>query len=512
MHDFLVFSEIIFVGKQSAHAFFESGFHFIFHRNVMNSGVKRVLFCAQKYILECMYLLKKNFVFECMNLAIVGTGYVGLTTGALFAERGNTVVCVDKNPEVVETLRRGEVHFFEPGLAEIVKSATANGTLSFTTDVRDAVVNAQATFIAVGTPSDTNGAFNMKYVVEAAREIGGALREGSDFHVVVTKSTVPQGTWKEVSDTINSALGGSRRSWAYVANPETLAEGTAVRDFSKPDRVIIGTESDRAFEFMQRLYHPFVRQKGVIERGSCASAEMAKLGANTLLALRVAAVNELAHIADVTKGADMEEIRRMIGGDARIGYQFLFPSPGYGGSCFPKDVQGLVERAERDGYRPVLLSTIHRSNETHKLYMAERIAGVLSARSPTIAVWGLTFKPGTDDMRDAASVPIITHLVNEGVQVQAYDPQSKNARRIFGDRIRFADRAYDAVGGADALVLLTEWSQFDSPDYMVLQGRMRGRTLFDLRNRWQPREANEFGFDYFGVGRNYPLRAKQDLS
>lgn len=443
-----------------------------------------------------------------MKIAMIGSGYVGLVSGALFADRGNEVICVDHNPEVVDLLNSGKIHIFEPGLEEIVRTNRATGRISFTTNISEAVANSDVIFLAVGTPSDEDGSFNLTYIKQAARDVGLALRNAKGFKVIVGKSTVPQGTFKILSEIIHNELQDSNPylEWAYVSNPETLAEGTAVRDFSSPDRIIIGTNSDRAFEVMEELYHPFVRKDRKMLRGSPSDAELAKLGANTMLALRVAAINELAKIADHTPGADMEKIRQMIGSDSRIGHTFLFPGPGYGGSCFPKDVQGLVHQAKLDGFIPSVLDQIHRSNESQKQYMGEKIMKLLSQKErPKIAIWGLTFKPGTDDMRDAASIPIITHLINQGVEVSVYDPQDKKAREIFGDRIKFCATQLEAVEQADALISLTEWPQFDSPNYAQLKVLMKGNQIFDLRNRWIPHVANKHGFDYFGIGRNYPL-------
>jgi UDPglucose 6-dehydrogenase len=342
-----------------------------------------------------------------MRLAIIGTGYVGLTTGALFADRGNKVTCVDNNENVVEGLKRGEVHIFEPGLKEIVIRTTSSKDLSFTTDLSGAVKDAEIIFLAVGTPSNDDGSFNLKFVEQAARDVGRAIKNTGGFKIVVGKSTVPQGTHMKMKSLINEELGESPGvEWAYVSNPETLAEGTAVANFSKPDRIMIGTESDQAFKTMQELYHPFIRRSGIILRGSSADAELSKLAANAALAMRVAMINEFARIADKTQGADMENVRIMIGSDDRIGYTFLFPSPGYGGSCFPKDVQGLVHQSKLDGYEPVLLDEVHRSNETHKNYLGERVKALLKQKNnPKIAIWGVTFKAKTDDMRDTASIP-----------------------------------------------------------------------------------------------------------
>jgi UDPglucose 6-dehydrogenase len=439
-----------------------------------------------------------------MNICIVGTGYVGLVTGTLFAERGNNVVCVDKDPEIVAITNTGNTHFFEPGLKGLVKKNIKKSTLRATTDINKAVLDADVIFLCVNTPSNGNGSFQLDHLKSAASDVGKALQNASSFKIVVTKSTVPQGTHKMITEIINKEAGDAE--WAYVSNPETLAEGTAIREFSRPDRTIIGVASDKAFEVMKELYHPFNIRRDRLMRGSPADAELAKLFSNTALACRIAMVNEFARIADHTSDADMDTIRRMVCSDSRIGYRFMFPSPGYGGSCFPKDIRGLVHQAELDGFKPQLLSTIHESNEAHKNYLGERLQKLLESKeNPVIAVWGLTFKPNTDDMRSAASIPIVTRLINEGAVVIAYDPQDSKARKIFEDRITFASSQYDAVKGADALVLLTEWSHFDSPDYARLKKLMSGNKLFDLRNRWLHEAANRHGFDYFGVGRNYPL-------
>lgn len=443
-----------------------------------------------------------------MKISVIGTGYVGLVTGALLADRGNEVVCVDNNPHIVANLNQGKIHIFEPGLEEIVKINHQRGNLTFSTELAPAVRDADVTVLAVGTPSREDGSFNTLYLEQAAKDVGIALGEASGFKVVVVKSTVPQGTWKSVSRIIDQeASANSSLRWAYVSNPETLAEGTAVNDFSKPDRVIIGTYSDQAFALMKELYHPFNIKRDKIMHGTPADAELSKLFSNTALATRIAMVNEFARIADVTSGADMDSIRRLMCEDARIGYSFMFPSPGYGGSCFPKDVQGLVSRSRKDGYDPLLLSQVHASNEAHKNYLGDRVARLLSeVEHPKVAMWGLTFKPNTDDMRDAASVPIITGLLSRGAQVYAYDPKDRKAREIFEDNVIFCQDKYEAAQSADALILLTEWKEFDAPDFGKLTTAMKGKLLFDLRNRWLPEAANRQGFDYYGVGRNYPLQ------
>jgi UDPglucose 6-dehydrogenase len=442
-----------------------------------------------------------------MRIAIVGTGYVGLVTGAIFANRGNEVICIDKNNEIISSLNVGRIHIFEPGLEDLVQDSVSKGNLNFTTDLSSAVGNSETIFLAVGTPSNQDGSFNTTYFLNAASDVAEALRGAKGFRVVVGKSTVPQGTYQKVMETLEKTL-GKTVNWAYVSNPETLAEGTAVRDFERPDRIILGTESDQAFEVMRQLYHPFIRKGGdrLIVRGSPGDAELSKLAANTLLATRIAAINEVARIADVTPGVDMEIVRQMIGADSRIGLEYLFPGPGYGGSCFPKDVKGMVAQSETHGYAPLLLGTVNGSNESHKSYLGERILELLGKNTDlSIGVWGLTFKPQTDDMRDAASIPILTRLIKNGIRVKAYDPQDRRAREIFKDRVEFFEEQYEVTREVDALLLLTEWPQFDVPNYGLLKRQMKGRDLLDLRNRWEPRVANAHGFNYFGIGRNYPF-------
>lgn len=441
-----------------------------------------------------------------MNICVIGTGYVGLVTGALLADRGNKVTCVDNNPAIIESLNAGKLHIFEPGLPEIALRCKARGDLSFSSNLQESVKDSDIIFLAVGTPSHNHGSFNLEFLTAAAKHLATALQSASGFKIVVVKSTVPQGTYKLISSILHEQLQhNTSLQWAYVSNPETLAEGTAVENFSKPDRIIIGTDSNQAFSIMHQLYYPFTIKRERILRCSPADAELAKLFSNTTLATRIAIVNEFARIADNTAGADMDVIRRIICEDSRIGYSFMFPSPGYGGSCFPKDIQGLVEQSKKDGYCPRILDQIHLSNEEHKQYLATRIENILSSiAEPKIAIWGLTFKPNTDDMRDSASIPIITALLNRKARVTAYDPKDYKARPLFGSAVTFAQDKYEAVEDADALILLTEWKEFDSPDFAKLAQLMRGKALFDLRNRWLPDIANAHGFDYVGVGRNYP--------
>lgn len=446
-----------------------------------------------------------------MNIAIIGTGYVGLVTGALFSDRGNYVTCVDINQSIITKLNAGDIHIYEPGLKEIVTNNINNNNLLFTTDLSKAVNNSDIIFLAVGTPSHEDGSFNLDYLKKAASDVGEALSNASGFKVIVCKSTVPQGTYQVLSDIINDKVKNSPLlQWAYVSNPETLAEGSAVRDFAKPDRIILGTNSDPAFNLMKELYYPFILKRDRIIRGSPADAELAKLFSNTALATRIAMVNEFARVADVTEGTDMDHIRRMVCSDSRIGYKFMFPSPGYGGSCFPKDIQGVVSKAKIDGYNPHLLEKIHDSNEFHKDYIGKKIKTILSdVKGKIIAIWGITFKPNTDDIRDAPALKIIESLVLAGAKITIYDPKDAKARKLFKDKVNFVNEKYEATAGADALILLTEWKEFDSPNFRKMKDLMVGNYLFDFRNRWLPEAANRNGFNYFGVGRNYILNYQE---
>jgi UDPglucose 6-dehydrogenase len=440
-----------------------------------------------------------------MNITIIGTGYVGLVTGALFADRGNHVNCVDINEDVVNKLNNGDIHIYEPGLKEIVRENRERGNIKFTTNLKEAVDCSEIVFLAVGTPSDKDGSFNLDYLKKATTDLAEAFKSSSGFKVVVCKSTVPQGTYKLLSQIIDDKIKGNfNLEWAYVSNPETLSEGSAVKDFSKPDRIIIGTNSNKALNMMKELYNPFNIKSDRIIIGSPADAELAKLFSNTALAARISMVNEFARIADVTKRADMDNIRKMVCSDSRIGYNFMFPSPGYGGSCFPKDIQGVVNKAKIDGYHPHLLDKIHNSNEYHKDYISEKVKLTLGdVNDKNIAIWGVTFKPNTDDMRDAPSLKIIKKLVENGANVIVYDPKDVKAKKIFKDKVNFVNDKYEAVTGSDALILLTEWKEFDAPNFAKLKDLMKGNDLFDFRNRWLPEAATRYGFNYYGIGRKY---------
>jgi len=440
---------------------------------------------------------------QSMNkVAVIGTGYVGLVTGAMLADRGNNVVCIDNNNMIIERLKSGKIHIYEPGLSDIVKQSVLRKNLEFSMNIRE-VEDATFIFLAVGTPSKDTGEFDLTYLMNAAHEVGEAIKDSHGFKIIIVKSTVPQGTNAEIARIIDKyVMMNNGLEVAYVSNPETLAEGTAVNDFAKPDRIIIGTHSDKAFEMMKSLYHPFVRQRGRILRGTPADAELAKLFSNTALATRVAMVDEFSRIADVTRGADIERIRIMVCEDSRIGYSFMYPGPGYGGSCFPKDIQGLVDKSMNDGYEPLLLSKVHTSNETHKNYVASKVINSLE-RGSTVAVWGVTFKPNTDDIRDSPAIKLITRLIQAGMRVQVYDPKDVKARDHFITGVAFCKDKYDALENADAVVLMTEWKEFDAPDISLMKTLMRGYRVFDYRNRWIPEMFVKHGFSYEGVGRRY---------
>lgn len=440
------------------------------------------------------------------RLAVVGTGYVGLVSGAMFASVGNHVTCVDKDPHIVSELRKGVCTIHEPGLEEVLQSALAEGTINFTTDIAEAVETSDATLIAVGTPSLESGAYDFQYVQAAAREIGQILargkREGSR-HIVVLKSTVTPDIYASVQKILNEATAGSGVEFDVVSNPEFLAEGTAVRDFSQPHRIIVGAVSPEAKEFMEALYAPFTRRRpGLLQMTDPRSAVVAKLGANSFLACRVALINELARYCDAV-GADIEHVRAGLASDPRIGHLFLYAGPGYGGSCFGKDIRALRESAREHGADLSLIPAIEESNRRQKTNLPQKIErhfGNLTGK--TIAVWGIAFKARTDDIRESPAVDCIEYLLERGARVQAHDPQAgKRAQAWFGDRITLFDNKYDAVRGADALVIMTEWDAYKSPDYDELKTNLKDLALFDGRNILDPAEVRKAGLAYVGIGR-----------
>jgi len=436
------------------------------------------------------------------KLAVVGTGYVGLVSGAMFASVGNRVTCVDKDPKIVETLREGKCPIHEPGLEDILRSAIREGSLKFTTDTAEAVKGAEAIFIAVGTPSLESGAYDFQYVESAAREIGRAMCKRKRY-LVVLKSTVTPDVYGRVGSILAEETSASRAEYELISNPEFLAEGTAVRDFAQPHRVIIGVSSSEAKEFMEGLYSPFTKRKaGLLQVTDPRSAIVSKLAANSFLACRVALINELARYCDVV-GADIESVRTGLASDPRIGQLFLYAGPGYGGSCFGKDIRALRESARQHGTEVSLIPAIEESNNRHKIHLPQKIESHFgSLAGKTIAVWGLAFKARTDDLRESPSLEAIEYLLQRGAKVQAHDPQaSRRAQEYFGDRIQQFDDKYAAVCGAHALLIMTEWDTYKSPDFFELRERLADRVIFDGRNIFDPEEVRRAGLTYIGMGR-----------
>ncbi len=431
-----------------------------------------------------------------MNIAVVGTGYVGLVVGACLAENGNTVACVDNDARKVEALRKGEIPIYEPGLSEMIPRNVAEERLRFTTDLAGAVQASDIVFIAVGTPQDEDGSADLRHVLAVADGIGRAM---NGYKVVVDKSTVPVGTTARVRTAISAV---TSHPFAVVSNPEFLKEGTAVEDFLKPDRVVIGADDDRARAVMTELYAPFVRTGNPVLVMDCASAELTKYAANAMLASRISFMNEIANLCD-RLGADVGQVRRGIGTDSRIGTSFLFPGIGYGGSCFPKDVKALIRTGEEAGVDLRVVKAVDDANEAQRRTLVPRIAAHLgSLAGKVVAIWGLAFKPRTDDMREAPAMSVIQGLLEGGASVRAYDPKAmEGARRVLGDRVHFCHRSYEAVEGADALVVATEWNEFREPDFPRIKALMRHPAVFDGRNIYNPQVLREHGFHYEGIGR-----------
>lgn len=431
-----------------------------------------------------------------MQIGVVGTGYVGLVVGACLAETGNFVVCVDNDAGKVARLRSGEIPIYEPGLNELVPRNVAEERLRFTTDLPEAVRQSEVLFIAVGTPENEDGSADLKHVLAVASGIGQAM---NGFKIIVNKSTVPVGTAARVREAVS---GITSHPFAVVSNPEFLKEGTAVDDFLKPDRVVIGTDDAKVEAVMRKLYEPFVRTGKPILVMDPASAELTKYAANAMLAARISFMNEIANYCDRV-GADVRHVRMGMGSDSRIGSSFLFPGVGYGGSCFPKDVKALLRMGEAAGVPLPVVEATERTNAAQKKVLVPRIAAHLGGlEGKEVAVWGLAFKPRTDDMREAPAISVIEGLLAGGARVRAYDPKAEEqARRVFGDRLTFAGKAYEAVVGADALVVVTEWNEFREPDFARIRSLMRHPAIFDGRNIYDPHVLREFGFHYEGIGR-----------
>ncbi|HEX4797935.1 MAG TPA: UDP-glucose/GDP-mannose dehydrogenase family protein [Burkholderiales bacterium] len=439
-----------------------------------------------------------------MKVTIIGTGYVGLVTGACFAEVGNDVLCLDLDEAKIRTLEEGGLPIFEPGLLEIVKRNRAAGRLQFTTDVERAVRFGTVQCIAVGTPPGEDGSADLQHVLAAARGVG---RHMAEYRVVVNKSTVPVGTAEKVRGTISAELGkrGVELPFAVVSNPEFLKEGAAVEDFMRPDRVVVGADDPQAVKIMRSLYAPFQRSHDRFFLMDARSAELTKYAANAMLATRISFMNELANLAE-RLGADVEQVRKGIGADPRIGYHFLYAGVGYGGSCFPKDVKALIRTAEEAGGALPVLEAVEQVNSGQKRVLARKIlarfGGKLSGRC--IAVWGLAFKPNTDDMREAPSRVLIEELLASGATVSAYDPVAMPAAKsafaaLAG--IRYADSPLAALDGADALAVVTEWEEFRSPDFRAVRERLKTPAIFDGRNLYDPEEMKRCGLEYYPIGR-----------
>lgn len=448
-----------------------------------------------------------------MKVSIFGTGYVGLVTGACLAEVGHDVVCMDVDQSKIDGLKKGVLPIWEPGLEEIVERNVKNGSLDFTTDAAVAVRHGQIQFIAVGTPPDENGSADLKYVLAVAESIAEHMGE---YRAIITKSTVPVGTSQKVGDRVRAVLKRRAESGEPVAkaefdvisNPEFLKEGAAVADFLKPDRIIVGTESERPRALMHELYEPFNRSHDRMVFMDVRSAELTKYAANAMLAAKISFMNEIANMAEIL-GADVEEVRKGIGSDPRIGYHFIYPGVGYGGSCFPKDVQALERTAREIGYDAQLLKAIEGVNNRQKTTLFAKLArhfgGAENLKGKTFAIWGLAFKPNTDDMREAPSRTLMEALWEAGAKVRAFDPVAMHeARRIYGERDDFAllDDKYSTLDGSDGLLICTEWQQFRAPDFDEIQRRLTHKLIVDGRNLYSPRRLADDGWDYYSVGRS----------
>ncbi|HEX5607210.1 MAG TPA: UDP-glucose/GDP-mannose dehydrogenase family protein [Candidatus Binatia bacterium] len=432
-----------------------------------------------------------------MNLAVIGTGYVGLVAGTCFAETGNDVVCVDIDEEKIAMLKSGKVPIYEPGLEEMVRRNAEDQRLIFTTELASAVKKSEIVFIAVGTPQSATGHANLSYVEATARGIGKAM---NGFKIIVTKSTVPVGT----ADLIKGWLSEeTRQPFAVASNPEFMKEGAAVEDFMKPDRVVLGGDNADALETLKELYEPFLRTGNPILFMDSRSAEMSKYAANAMLATKISFINEIACLCEEMR-ADVSEVRRAISLDRRIGPHFIFPGVGYGGSCFPKDIRAMISMAGDNRAMP-LLTAVEQVNELQKGRLFDKVKNHFGddLSRLTFAIWGLAFKPRTDDMRDAPSIVVIKALLEAGSRVQAFDPEAmEEARKIFGDRIQYTHRNYDALHGAAALLILTEWNEFRRPDFARIKSLLKQPVIFDGRNIFDPADLRKLGFTYYSIGRN----------
>jgi UDPglucose 6-dehydrogenase len=432
-----------------------------------------------------------------MHVGVIGTGYVGLVAGACFAEAGNDVIGCDVDRSKIEALERGEIPIYEPGLGALVQRNMADGRLRFTTDISQVTRESEIIFIAVGTPPDEDGSADLSHVLEVAENVAASM---NGEKVVVTKSTVPVGTAARVREVIESR---TEHRVHVCSNPEFLKEGAAVEDFMRPDRVVLGVESEKARSMLGELYEPFVRTGNPIIFMDIRSAELTKYAANAMLATRISFMNEVARVCELT-GADVSHVRRGVGSDRRIGPTFLFPGPGYGGSCFPKDVKALLRTAEEQGYDFKILRAVEEVNEAQKRIVLDKIEQHFGRdlRGRCIAVWGLAFKPGTDDMREAPSIVLIEGLLQRGCAVRGHDPAAlASARRVFGDRITYCERDYEAAEGADALVVMTDWLEYRRPNFGRLRSLMKTPVVFDPRNLYESVKMGQLKFTYYPLGR-----------
>lgn len=443
-----------------------------------------------------------------MNLTVIGTGYVGLVTGTCFAEMGNTVTCVDTDPAKVEKLRQGKITIYEPGLDRLVENNFRDGRLRFTTALPEAMADSQVYFIAVGTPSNGDGSADLRQVLGVAEELGRHMRE---YSVVVDKSTVPVGTADKVHQVIENELQkrGEEIPFDVVSNPEFLKEGAAIDDFMRPDRIIVGTESDRAREIMRQLYAPFNMNRDRTLYMGVRDAEMTKYAANAMLATKISFINEIAGLCDLLD-VDVENVRLGIGSDSRIGYSFIYPGCGYGGSCFPKDVKAIIHLAESNKFEPKLLRSVEERNQLQRrtLYNKVRTRFGDDLSGLTFGMWGLAFKPGTDDLREAPSVVLLHELIGAGATVRAYDPVAMDAARrqlpaawFDNNDLILAGHQYDALQDVDAMILVTEWKPFRTPDFHAMRKLMKQPVIFDGRNQYDPQQVKQAGFEYQGIGR-----------
>lgn len=435
-----------------------------------------------------------------MKISIIGSGYVGLVTGACLADSGNDVTCLDNDLSKIERLRNGQVPIYEPGLTELIKNNSRAGRLRFTADPAEASAGARCVFICVGTPQREDGSANLEYVKNCCLEMGPHLAQDA---IVVVKSTVPVGTNRKVAAWLKESTG---RDVPTASNPEFLKEGAAIDDFTKPDRVVVGADSEQVIEVLRELYRPFLRTEHPFLAMGTESAEMTKYVANCMLATKISFINEMANLSELV-GADINEVRRGIGFDARIGFQFLFPGVGYGGSCFPKDVRALASLAESKGMEPRILRGVDAVNDAQKETLFRKVEtyfqGDLAGK--IIGVWGLSFKPKTDDIREAPALVFINQVLKAGAAVRVNDPVAEeNVRAIYGDQLTYCPDRYEAAEGADALAILTEWNEFRTPDFDYLKSKLKNPVVFDGRNLYDPRNMAKAGFDYFGVG----LRSK----